>query len=646
MSRRRGRSRDNKPIITLGIDIDATALRAAVIQHADGQHTLLDTFTTDSSPNWFDDNGTITNPKGVSNALKSFIRSLGHKPNQTHISVANQPTLLRVLTPPAGVPQNELDTAVKQLILSQLPVTEDSHEIRYAIDGERVLAGTVNKEHAQALMSALNAAGIKPTSIEPRGISALRASRSPTDQPDMLLLINDTSSIITVREQHHLLHHRVSGSGGIDLNQDPAAASRAIISDLHDMAASIITDAPDFTITIAGAEANNNTLRDMLTNEFNRELHSPTLPLGETESEYLTSIGLALKQDTRFNFTPQRTRASRTRATQTQRGAKPRNNLGIILLAPVIAGGLFLYHNSLNSELERLNTEIQEFRTLGLEYTDISRKYDELLARQNRLNNTLRATERITSERVSYANLVNRLINRVTQPVNGTAQAYLTSLEIGAPNNNTPQARVTIPNTQLHGITISGVTRDTDTLSRIVEAFETDSTIEALFDRAALDNDTYTYTLQLLTMSQPDQESIAAAQVARQAQEQLARTQQARREAQDPAEHDTQLIPLAPQAPEQSEAETTQPEQESQAITAAPQAPTEHTDADAQPAPEPETTTDSSFIEEATETPLSTDESSSEELNTPEPAAFEPEPGAYLEAPTDVPVSPFNEDPQ
>ena len=204
-----------------------------------------------------------------------------------------------------------------------------------------------------------------------------------------------------------------------------------------------------------------------------------------------------------MDFRPQRTRR-RSRNSMT-RSPLP------FLLAPLILLALFVYHSRLASELDTLNAEVAMYQQQGMEYSEISREYDALLARQQRLNATLAAVQHLTADTVRYGTILDGLVPRITLPENNQAQGFLRSItitptpDLALRDNADPD----LPG-QRHGVTLAGTTRSADALARIVTGLERDTAVETVFDSATRVGDAYEYHLRLTTVHETPASTAAA----------------------------------------------------------------------------------------------------------------------------------------
>ena len=297
--RRRTRART-----TAGLDIDANSARLAVATSSEEGATVTHLQHVDLHPTWF----TGAEPNGmreIGKALHEAFRAAGVTPPAVHASAANEPSILRLVTPPP-VPAKQLENVLKYEIRKNLPLTDEDAEIRHQIitdqEGEtRVLVGAVRRPHLQALMATLASARLRVGSLEPRTLAVLRATITPSTDPDLLVTINATSTSITARTDIPIMN-RVSDAGANDLETNPEDASRALTTHA----------ASSFTITLAGLQTASPTLRRMLEHHFNREVHagvltndvtvntSPTdsaawVDANDPLASYLGAIGLAMK---------------------------------------------------------------------------------------------------------------------------------------------------------------------------------------------------------------------------------------------------------------------------------------------------------------------------------------------------------------
>ncbi len=502
--------RTNAPALSVGLDLDSTVARLAILSRDGDTFAIEALHDTALDPDWFDE-GTPRDTKAISASLRELVKTAGLKPSTPlHGSVANEPTIIRLITPPP-VPTTQLQTVLQYEIRKVLPVSEEDAEIRHDIieghEGVRVLVGAVRRNHVTALSSVYSATRTRYAGLEPRALSAMRSTAAPSDLPDILVITNATSSSITARTNNVLFANRVSDVGSTHLDAEPEEAARALIADMSDIAHAIAnTVAPDFTITLIGAALQSDTLRAALTNHFDRapSVITPASAIAaaftpNTDSAYLPAIGLALR-----GFAPSAPidfRAQR-RVRRTPGGARA---VAPYLLAPVIAVAAFGYHTYLENTNTRLQAEIHAYQQQGREYDEITARYNELLMRQNRIASTLNTVRHLTTTAVPYTNVVDRLIARTTQVRDGNARAYVRTLEINqhAPPPIRDNADPTLEGTRF-GVTIAGTARGATTIADIIRSFENDSAIEALFDRARSERaNEFDYDMRLTMIIDP-----------------------------------------------------------------------------------------------------------------------------------------------
>ncbi len=502
--------RANAPILSAGLDLDSTIARLAILSRDGDTFTIEALHDTGLDPDWFDE-GTPRDTKAISAALRELVKAAGLKPSTPlHGSAANEPTIIRLITPPP-VPTTQLQTVLQYEIRKVLPVSEEDAEIRHEViegqDGTRVLVGAVRRNHVTALSSVYSATRTRYAGLEPRPLSAMRSTAAPSDLPDILVIANTTSSSITARTNNVLVANRVSDVGSSHLDAEPEEAARALIADMSDIAHTITNAiAPDFTITLIGAALESDAFRSALTNHFDREPSTITPASAiaaavtpDTNSAYLPAIGLALR-----GFTPSAPIDFRTqrRVRRTRGGAR---TFAPYLLAPAIAVAAFGYHTYLESTNARLQDEIHAYQQQGREYDEITARYNELLMRQNRITSTLNTVRHLTTTTVPYSSVVDRLIPRTTQVRDGTARAYVRTLEINQHNPPPIRDNADPPlDGSRFGVTIAGTTRGAATIADIIRSFENDSTIEALFDRARSERaNEFDYDMRLTMIIDP-----------------------------------------------------------------------------------------------------------------------------------------------
>ena len=486
MTRRRAKA----PTYAAGLDLDTNGARLALLSSDGSAHAIEALHETPLDPSWFAD-GTPRDSKAITAALRELLKDAGVRPTvPLHGSTANEPTILRLITPPP-VPANQLATVLPYEIRKVLPLSEDEAEIRHQVlesrDGTRVLVGAVRRAHVSALSVVYSATRARYAGLEPRTLSALRSTLPPSDLPDILVIANATSSTITARHGPVLVANRVSDVGSDHLQNEPDEAARALIADMSEVAHTI-TDAfaPDFTITLIGAALHRDAFLNVLTQHFDRDPSALALAPELTgvfdataHAPYLPAIGLALR-----GFAPSAPLDFRAQRRQRRGGSSSRALLPY-LLVPAVAIGAFGYYSYLQNENARLQGEIATFAQRGREYDAITARYNQLLERQNRITSTLATVRHLTTTTVAYTDVVDRLIPRATQADDGAARGYLRTLTIDQANPLPirDNADPTLEGTRF-GVALGGTTRDAATIADIVAAFENDPSVEALFDRA------------------------------------------------------------------------------------------------------------------------------------------------------------------
>lgn len=303
--------KNRKPRISTGIEIDPAALRIAQVLAGPEGYTLMGLYERELPPGLFED-GNPTDTKAVAKELRALIKENGVKVPMAHLNAGNEPSNLRLITPPP-LQRQQLDAVLEYEFKKHLPLTEDEAEIRYETvtdnDELRVLVGTVRKGHVQALMSLAGAAGVRVQSLEPRALAVVRAAPCAADsEAEIYVDVAGESSSVNGRNAHTLFMNRVGEAGVSRFEENPSAAARSLISDMDDVAHYITNQMTNqFRIVLTGAAWRYPELSQMIERHFNRPPERPIFhpdldvpaELAQDLEPFTAAIGLAIKGEVR-----------------------------------------------------------------------------------------------------------------------------------------------------------------------------------------------------------------------------------------------------------------------------------------------------------------------------------------------------------
>lgn len=294
-----------------GLEIDETALRFAEVVRDGEEFFVTRAFEVPLDGVPFE-GSTPTNPRLLAKAIRTAVKGFaqdGWKLGPVHVNAANDPCVIRVITPPP-LKEKELESIIALQLRNNLPMSEDEAEIRYELirdqDEIRILAAEVLRTHVQALMTSVTSAGLRVASIEPRALAVLRAVHYDGDDAQLIANVSAASSALIGRTKTNLALNITSAVGESAFQDNAEAASRALVNDMDEVAAYLTNNVTrSFQIVVGGVGPRYAELARISKKHFGRPVarapFHPNLSFGEDledsvdKTAFTTAIGLALK---------------------------------------------------------------------------------------------------------------------------------------------------------------------------------------------------------------------------------------------------------------------------------------------------------------------------------------------------------------
>jgi type IV pilus assembly protein PilM len=171
-----------KPKSVVGLDIEAGSIAASEV-HVNGSVQVVKTGVVPLEAGVFRE-GEVTDPAALTEAIKGLFSS--HKLSKSvRLGVANQRVAVRTLRMPWIEDESELETAIRFQAQDHIPMplenaVLDFHVVDRAVDesGDRhmdVIAVAARRDMVEAMLAALQGAGVRPVGIDLSAFGMIRA---------------------------------------------------------------------------------------------------------------------------------------------------------------------------------------------------------------------------------------------------------------------------------------------------------------------------------------------------------------------------------------------------------------------------------------------------------------------------------------
>jgi type IV pilus assembly protein PilM len=159
---------------SIGLDIGTRAVRIAEVQNSSNGPTLT-RFGRVLLPVGVVDHGEIQDPQAVATAITTLYKRLGLSGKSVHIGMSNRRVVVRVIEVPA-MSKEDLDGAIRFQAQEHIPIplaeAVMDYEVLEEIEGpegekmQRVLVVAAERSTIQPLLTAVQSAGLEPTTLE------------------------------------------------------------------------------------------------------------------------------------------------------------------------------------------------------------------------------------------------------------------------------------------------------------------------------------------------------------------------------------------------------------------------------------------------------------------------------------------------
>ncbi|MCW2991910.1 MAG: pilM [Solirubrobacterales bacterium] len=203
----------------IGLDIEPGAVRAAVARMDGGRLVLDRSAAAPLAPGVVRD-GEVVEPEVLSEALRAMFEEHGFD-RRVRIGVANQRIVVRHLLLPPITDSKELETAVRFLASSELPMPIDQAVLDYVVLGPvetpegprtRVLVVAARRSMIDVLLASARAAGLRPEGIDLAAFAMSRALADGDAAPVLHLAVGGVVNL-SVASAGECVFTRVVGGG-------------------------------------------------------------------------------------------------------------------------------------------------------------------------------------------------------------------------------------------------------------------------------------------------------------------------------------------------------------------------------------------------------------------------------------------------
>jgi type IV pilus assembly protein PilM len=205
----------------VGLDIDPSGITAAEVR-VNGRISIERAAMAPLEAGIVRD-GEITDTEGLAETLRTLYRENRGLGKRVRVGVANQKIVVRVIDLPPISDPKELDAAVRFQAQDQLPMPLDSAVIDYQpldiVEGEggprqRVLLVAARRDMIERVLSAVRAAGLRPSGVDLSAFAMIRALHRPGPDTDYVLYLSIGGlTNLAVAKGPLCLFTRASGGG-------------------------------------------------------------------------------------------------------------------------------------------------------------------------------------------------------------------------------------------------------------------------------------------------------------------------------------------------------------------------------------------------------------------------------------------------
>jgi type IV pilus assembly protein PilM len=230
----------------VGLDIGSTAVRAVELTVSEGQLPILEAYGQVGLPPGAVDNGEIQDRAVVTAAIQRLWREGGFTGHQVNVGVAGLRAITRELDMPV-LPPSELDNAVRYQADDVVPFPLERTELSSKViaqytDAEgaptlRVLVAAAHRDLIDAVLAAVEGAGLEPVGIDLNTAALVRALHDPsyTAGPEAIISVGAGLTMVVVHEQGTLQFVRTIDMGGETMTKAMAAALDVPMADAEVM---------------------------------------------------------------------------------------------------------------------------------------------------------------------------------------------------------------------------------------------------------------------------------------------------------------------------------------------------------------------------------------------------------------------------